>query len=149
MKQEKLIIFDWGGVIESHNNQEYCIKKATIDFLKSFDVKMEDNEIIEKFNDCCNNVKNQSDKVELFNKIKEMFNLNCSIDEFIERYNVLISRVEYYKEVVNYAHSLKNKCKIGILSNLTPFDKLFSKWRREGCIASPGALSIIKNASSS
>ena len=33
------------------------------------------------------------------------------------------SKVSYYKDVVSYAHSLKNKCKIGILSDLTIFDK--------------------------
>lgn len=32
-------------------------------------------------------------------------------------------KVDYYKEVVEYAHSLKDKCKIGILSNLSYLDK--------------------------
>jgi len=123
MKQEKLIIFDWGGVIESHNDQEYCIKKATIDFFKSFKLNMEDEQIYENFKYCCNNVQNHSDKEELFESLKNTFNLTCNIEEFVEKYNTIISRVEYYKDVVDYAHSLKDKCKIGILSNLTPFDK--------------------------
>lgn len=34
-----------------------------------------------------------------------------------------MSSVKYYKDVVEYAHSLKGRCKIAILSNLMPFDK--------------------------
>lgn len=34
-----------------------------------------------------------------------------------------LKTVKYYKNVVEYAHSLKGKCKIAILSNLLPFDK--------------------------
>ena len=34
-----------------------------------------------------------------------------------------LSTVKYYNDVVEFAHSLKDRCKIAILSNLTPFDK--------------------------
>lgn len=123
MTKEKIVIFDWGGVIESHNSQEYCISKSTVDFFKSFGVNMDDNTIIEKFSDCCNNVNNLNDADELFNKLKSTFNIECTIEEFTNRYNQYVLKTHFYKDVVNYAHSLKDKCKIGILSNLTPFDK--------------------------
>ena len=54
MKQNKLILFDWGGVIESHDDREYNCSKATIDFLKSFGVSLPDHQILEKYYDCCN-----------------------------------------------------------------------------------------------
>ena len=34
-----------------------------------------------------------------------------------------LTSVKYYKDVVEFAHSLKDKCKIAILSNLMLFDK--------------------------
>ena len=123
MKKEKLVIFDWGGVIESHNDSEYSVSRATIDFFKSFGIKLTDDIIIEKFSECCHNVENLNDADELFNKLKNIFNIECTIDEFTKKYNEYILKTQFYKEVVNFAHSLKTRCKIGILSNLTPFDK--------------------------
>lgn len=123
MKQNKLIIFDWGGVIESHSEEEYCISKSTIDFFKSFGVSLDDNIIMEKYSDCCHNLENLNDSNELFNKLKNIFNLKCTIEEFTIRYNDYVLNTHFYKDVVNYAHSLKDRCKIAILSNLTPFDK--------------------------
>lgn len=123
VRQNKLVIFDWGGVIESHNQEEHCISKATIAFFKSFGVDLDDETIVEKYLECCNHVDNSDDTNELFNKLKNIFNIECTMDEFIKRYNEYTSKTHFYKEVVDYAHSLKNKCKIGILSNLNPFDK--------------------------
>lgn len=123
MKNEKLVIFDWGGVIESHDKKDYCIRKATIDFFKSFGINLTDDEIIEKYYNCCNNLTNEGDYNELFNKIKNALNMDCTIDEFAKRYNKYTYKTDFYKEVVDYAHSLNDRCKIGILSNLNPFDK--------------------------
>ena len=123
MKTDKLIIFDWGGVIESHDDKENSIKKTTLALFKSFQIDLDDNIILEKYLACCNNLENQGDANELFTKIKKTFNIECTIDEFIKRYNEYTFKTEFYKEVVTYVHSLKSRCKIGILSNLNPFDK--------------------------
>lgn len=42
---------------------------------------------------------------------------------FYDFYIKEFDQIEYYKDVVDYAHSLKSKCKIGILSNLGTIDK--------------------------
>lgn len=123
MKEDKLIIFDWGGVIESHNSQEYNVTKATLDFFKSFGINMSDEAILKKYYECCNSDSVVNNKEELFNAIKKQFDLKCDLEEYTTKYNKYLSKVDYYQEVVNFAHSLKNKCQIGILSNLTPFDK--------------------------
>lgn len=126
MKKEKIIIFDWGGVVESHDEKEYCIQRATIDFLKSYKINtdgLKDNELLAKYYECCNNLQSEGNYYELFNRIKKTFNIECTIEEFVKRYNQYTFKTKFYKNVVDYAHSLKSRCKIGILSNLTPFDK--------------------------
>ena len=123
MKRDKLIIFDWGGVIESHDDKEKCIRKSTLAFFKSFSINLDDKTIIEKYLECCNNLEHEGDYIELFNKLKKVFNFECTIEEFSKKYNEYTFKTDFYQEVVNYIHSLKDRCKIGILSNLNPFDK--------------------------
>lgn len=55
--------------------------------------------------------------------INRNMNINVSFEEFKKVYEEEFSRVRYYKDVVEYVHSLKGRCKIAILSNLTLFDK--------------------------
>lgn len=124
MKKDKLVIFDWGGVIESHRTEGNSFWKTTIDIFRSFKVSLDDDEIMNKYLNCCNNLENENDSYELFNKIKVAFNIECTFEEFIKKYNECMLKTDFYQEVVNYAHSLKDKCSIGILSNLNPFDKL-------------------------
>ena len=50
-------------------------------------------------------------------------NINIRFEEFKRLYEEELSSVKYYKDVVEYAHSLKDKCKIAILSNLMSFDR--------------------------
>lgn len=49
--------------------------------------------------------------------------INIPLEEFKRLYEEELSSVKYYKDVAEYAHSLKSKCKIAILSNLMPFDR--------------------------
>ena len=57
------------------------------------------------------------------NQIKKDYNLNVDFEVFIEKFIKGLDPTPYYKEVVEYEHSLKDKCYIGILSNLAIFDK--------------------------
>lgn len=124
MEKNKLIIFDWGGVVESHSNIGYSFWESTVDVFNSFNVNMDDSEIMANYIECCHNLENQSDKYELFDKLKTVFNLECTIEEFTERYNKYMLKTDFYKDVVEYIHSLKERCYIGILSNQNPFDKV-------------------------
>lgn len=125
-KQDKIIIFDWGGVIESHKEGEYSILKAIINLIKHFNSKEDENTIVDRYN--AQSVKNityhtnfENDK--WFDMIKQEFNLKCNPQEFYDYYIKEFDKIEYYKDVVDLAHSLKDKCKIGILSNLGSLDK--------------------------
>ena len=123
MKNEKLIIFDWGGVIESHNEKEYCCSKAALEFLKKLNIDLPNEILLEKYYECCFKCHTINNKQEAFNIFKESFDLECDINEFIKNYQETLSNIYYYQEVVALAHSLKSKYKIGILSNLNVFDK--------------------------
>lgn len=50
-------------------------------------------------------------------------NINVPYEEFKKSYEEEMTSVKYYQDVVDYAHSLRSKCKIAILSNLMFSDK--------------------------
>lgn len=121
---EKIVIFDWGGVIESHREGEYSLNTAITNFIKHFNNDVDENGLIEKYFDICTNKIEQGGKeYSWFERIKYNFNLECTEEEFYKFYEEEFNRIDFYKDVVEYAHSLKNKCKIGILSNLGSVDK--------------------------
>lgn len=119
----KIVIFDWGGVIESHREGEYSLNTAITNFIKHFNNKVNENNLIERYFDVCTRKVEEGNKEDTwFEKIRNEFNIQCSEDEFYKFYEEEFNRIEYYKDVVEYAHSLKAKCKIGILSNLGKVD---------------------------
>ncbi len=123
---EKIVIFDWGGVVESHKKGEYNIDVAIENLIKHFNPKETEN-IVERYYSRSielgvKDIRNINDEL-WFEYLNEEFNLNCTPEEFYECYIKEFDKVEYYKNVVNFAHSLKDKCKIGILSNLGSLDK--------------------------
>ena len=46
-KCNKIVIFDWGGVIENNNQSYYNISKAIIDIMRKYKCKLTDQEILE------------------------------------------------------------------------------------------------------
>lgn len=124
--KNKIVIFDWGGIIESHRKGEYNIDVAVENLIKHFNSK-ENKNIVERYYNRSidfgiNDIRDiKEDK--WFEQIKEEFNLECNPQEFYDYYIKEFDNIEYYKDVVEYAHSLKEKCQIGILSNLGYLDK--------------------------
>ena len=125
----KVIIFDWGGVVESHENNLQDLKEAKIRMIKKLNSNLSDEEILAGWTDktstgilmgANNDPENIKDWVNL---VQYNMGIRISFDEFKRLYEEELSSVKYYKEVVDFAHSLKNRCKIAILSNLMPFDK--------------------------
>ena len=117
---KKIVIIDWGGVIESH-------KVNVIErIIKHFN-ELETENIVERYYSKSvhkygtDNRSIQNNK--WFESLNEEFNLNCTPEEFYECYIKEFDKVEYYRNVVDFAHSLKDRCKIGILSNLGSLDK--------------------------
>ncbi len=124
--KRKVVIFDWGGVIESHRKGEYSIDKAIINLIKHFNSTEDENTIIKRYynqsvEDITYHIYLENDR--WFEKIKKEFNLKCNSEEFYDYYIKEFDRIEFFKDVVEFAHSLKDKCKIGILSNLGSLDK--------------------------
>ena len=124
--KNKIVIFDWGGVIESHKEGEYSIDRAIINLIKHFNSKEDEKTIVERYHaqsveDITYHIYLENDK--WFEKIKKEFNLKCNSEEFYDYYIKEFDKIDYYKDVVEFAHSLKDKCKIAILSNLGSLDK--------------------------
>ena len=44
--EEKIVIFDWGGVIESHREGEYSLNTAITNFIKHFNNDVDENGLI-------------------------------------------------------------------------------------------------------
>jgi len=128
---DKLVIFDWGGIVESHRDGEYNVFNARRDTIHYFRKDLTDEEIKIGYQRIANNshaenVSKYNSLVlveEWFKVLKNEFSLECNFKEFLKIYLEMHDKIHYYKEAVEYAHSLKGKCKIAILSNLMYIDK--------------------------
>lgn len=125
----KVVIFDWGGVVESHENNLQELNKAIVRTIRKFNRYLSDNEILERWT-----IKNskgiligatnrEQDIKDWVDTIEKNMNIHVTFEEFRKAYEEETSSIKYYKNVVEYVHSLKDRCEIAILSNLTPFDK--------------------------
>ena len=95
--QDKIIIFDWGGVIESHKEGEYSINRAIINLIKHFNSKEDENTIVERYHaqsveDITYHIYLENDK--WFQKIKNEFNLKCTTKEFYDYYIKEFDKIE-------------------------------------------------------
>lgn len=125
---EKVVIFDWGGVVESHENNLQDLKNAKIRVIRRFNNTLSDEDILKRWTDKTSSdikvstTSNEQDIKDWIDLVQKNMNINVPFEEFKKAYEEELSSVKYYKDVVKYAHSLKNRCKIAILSNLLPFD---------------------------
>lgn len=130
----KIVIFDWGGIVESHFEGElncYAVKKQILSRLNINISEINENVIIEKWNECDydengRNISTQNDIKDVekwFERLKKKFELNCNLEEFCKVYVEESNKTIYYENVAEYARSLKKRCKIGILSNLGKLDE--------------------------
>lgn len=127
---DKVVIFDWGGIVESHENNLQDLNEAKIRLIKRFNKALSDQEILKRWTDKTSENKkigvtnNKEDIEDWVNLLQNNMNINVPFTEFKQSYEEEFNLVKYYKEVVEYAHSLKDRCKIAILSNLGSFDKI-------------------------
>ncbi len=122
MKKNKLILFDWGNIVESHTTG-YTVYDAFNDLFEELgyesDGKIFNN--LSKYH--LSDISNIEEFEETFNRIKKEFKLSGDFDNFVNRYNYYFDKISYYEDVRDYEISLKNRCYIGILSNLDILDK--------------------------
>ena len=120
--KNKLILFDWGNIVESHNTGYSC-KRAWNDLFIACGYKG-DKDIFNNLSDYnLSAIRNETEFEKVYGIIKNDFNLNTNYLEFVKIYKEIFSKIDYYEDVKEYEISLIDKCYIGILSNLTIFDK--------------------------
>ena len=122
MKKEKLILFDWGGVVESMTDS-YSNPMAWNDTFKELGYQGENfYQYIENYPiTTVHNKKELEEKV--YNKMKEDFQLTGTFQDFLKIYEEKFAKIKYYQDIVELEHELGTYCQIGILSNLLPIDK--------------------------
>ena len=128
MKKNKIVIFDWGNVIENHHDPDLGWYKITEDLINYFGGNGFSFDRWATFEDKGNSYKisaiNDSNMQSTWIKyIINYYKLNCSEEDFINKYKELYDKVIYYKDVVNILHETANKCYVGIFSNLLWLDK--------------------------
>ena len=120
--KNKLILFDWGNIVESFTTGYTCIDAWNDLFIScGYDGKEAAYNKLHKYK--LTRIKDYQEFEKVYEQMKTDFNLNKSFDEFIDIYKDTFDKVYYYKDVSEYEKSLKDKCYIGIFSNLTIFDK--------------------------
>ena len=118
MKKNKLILFDWGNIVEDGSS----FKQAWYDIFSACGYDGADTrKRIQEYE--LSAIKTMEEFEKIYQKIKESFNLETSFDDFVKQYYLHVTDIKYYPEVAEYEKSLKDKCYIGILSNLCILDK--------------------------
>ena len=120
--QNKLILFDWGNIVESHTAGYNCYD-AFNDLFKACGYSGEKNIFTSLGKYKLSSIPSVADFENTYNEIAKEFNFKTTYLEFIKLYKEIFDKIDYYKDVADYEKSLKDKCYIGILSNLTVFDK--------------------------
>ena len=99
-ENKKIVIFDWGGVIENNDSSYYTISKVIIDIMRKYDCTLTNNEIL---NICSNGSKlfktfidNKEETTEdWFNNIKDKLNINCRYEEYKKAYYEFGKKIPY------------------------------------------------------
>ena len=115
MKKNKLILFDWGGVVEY---QEEGFVKA---YKKMYKYLGYDNDdLIQRLGKYhLSSIKTIDEYELIFEDMKREFNLGVDFNTYLKIYDDFFENIEYNIDVAKYEVSLKDKCYIGILSNLS------------------------------
>lgn len=124
--ENKIVIFDWGGVIIHELFDSNSLKEAIIRTIKKYNSKLSDDEAFDIYtntllDDNHINISTQNDeqsKKNWVNRISIMAKTNIPYEDFIYTFSKECQQSSSYNDVVKYIYSLKGKCKIGLLSNI-------------------------------
>jgi len=125
----KIVIFDWGGVIENHNDPDRGWHALTSNIIKR--LSNGKNDFVKVWSRFIYNDKEipicaVKDK-DLLNKWIDYVALKNGFDnnkeDFFRVYEEEYSKIMYYKDMVELIHSLHGQVMVGILSNLIMLDK--------------------------
>lgn len=120
--KNKLILFDWGNIVESHETGYSC-HSAWNELFKRCGYNSNENVfyLLGKYRLSC--IQNKTEFEKVYELIKKDFNFHTTYEEFVNIYKEVFKDIDHYQEVADYEVSLRDKCSIGILSDLTIFDK--------------------------
>ena len=123
--KNKLVIFDWGGVILNSLEGKNFLDSIANTIMK-FNPKLTREtaltvrrETLYDQNGVCISEQDQESEIkDWFNRLKTSGSLNTTYEEFINEYIKEFRTTDYYQEVIDYMYSLSSKAKIAILSDL-------------------------------
>ena len=131
---EKIVIFDWGGVILKEYPAHYCDRDAIVDSIKKFDVDFSYDEAYKLYSDTICDLDDNSicmyddyeNKYKWFERIRTKGEIKVNYDDFINEFIKNYLKIDKYEEVVDYIYSLKGKCHLCLFSDLifTCYDAL-------------------------
>lgn len=153
----KVIIFDWGGVILKEYPEHYCDRDAIISTIRKFNTNLTDDDAYQLYLETLKDENNQiisifddyTNKYKWYQRIKDRGRLNATYEQFINEFINNYTKIDKYEEVVNYIYKLKGKVNLALFSdlifvcfralenniNLNIFDKVFLSYK-EGYIKS-------------
>ena len=121
----KLIVFDWGGVVESHSMMYINTKNAWFNLLARYGAEPEED-FWRKLDEIKEDIEITLDIRQIKKwkeRLEETFHISVgSVADFEKAYTEEFDKVFYYRDIVEYIHSLKGKCQLGIMSNLAKMD---------------------------
>lgn len=122
----KVVIFDWGGVIMHKHPVDNNDKQAIIRTIKSFNQDLSDDEawsvyintLIDENGIYISRQNDEQSIMKWIDRLNSVGHFNTSVEDFSRKFIEEHLKVGYYKDLVEYIHSLKEKCKIAIFSDL-------------------------------
>lgn len=122
MRDEKLILFDWGHVIQDGNSVKYNLEDARRNICINIDSSKID-ELLKIFDLEEFWILNGKELEEFINKKLNEIGVFIKYQKFRELYLKYNENVPYFKEIIDLINLLiKNNCCVGILSNISEFD---------------------------
>ena len=123
---DKIVIFDWGGVIMHKHPVDNNDKQAIIRTIKSFNQDLSDDEawsvyintLIDESGIYISRQNDEQSIMKWIDRLNSVGHFNTSVEDFSRKFIEEHLKVDYYKDLVEYIHSLKEKCKIAIFSDL-------------------------------
>ena len=153
----KIVIFDWGGVILKEYPEHYCDQDAIKETIKKFNTDLTDDEAYDIYLETLKDEHGKiisiyddyENKYKWYERIKNKGNLDVEYDEFVSIFINNYKKIDKYEEVVDYIYSLKGKTPLALFSdlifvcfnalekhiNLNTFDKVFLSYK-EGYVKS-------------
>jgi FMN phosphatase YigB (HAD superfamily) len=123
---EKVVIFDWGGVILKEYPNHYCDRDAIVETFTKFNNSLTPEEAHHLYRETLYDEKgriistlnDEDSKYKWYLRIKETAKLDVDYDTFIKEFTNNYKKVDKYEDVVNYIYSLKGRVKLCLFSDL-------------------------------